>query len=120
MYDLADLNSLRVKNGKPELKSWKESKAKLQEAYTKEFNAFKATTDAKLDEARTATIEKAIRENKKANEKIVKRTIDGKRYVGPAKNAPKVEKGNAKYEYPEGLTQNQKKVFRAKLRRAKK
>lgn len=115
MNTLADLNTLRVANGKTELKSWKESKAKLDAAIAKEADI--------RDERNTKNIvAKQIEENKKANEKIVKRTIDGKRYVGPAKNAPKVEpaKGNAKYEYPEGLTQNQKKVFRAKLRRAKK
>lgn len=112
MNTLADLNLLRVANGKTELKSWKESKAKLEAAITKEADI--------RDERNTKNIvAKQIEENKKANEKIVKRTVNGKRYVGPAKNAPKIEApAKGKYNMPEGLTQSQKKVWRAKARRA--
>lgn len=101
MNTLADLNLLRVANGKTELKSWKESKTKLDAAIAKECDI--------RDERMT----------KDAAEKIVKRTVNGKRYVGPAKNAPKIEApAKGKYNMPEGLTQSQKKVWRAKARRA--
>ena len=113
---LAILNELRIRNGKTELKSWKESKAKLAERIEIE----KAIADASAQAERVARVE-ASAKNKPINI-LVKKTIE--------KNKAKIAKApqvSAKQE--EAAKVNvaaiakefgiNPKVARAKLRKAK-
>jgi hypothetical protein len=80
--NLVTLNSLRAQNGKAPLKSWKESKSKLEAAILSEKNviAAKAVDHAKMEEQRVARLRqeqleasaKAAREKAEADAKALK------------------------------------------------
>ena len=111
---LAILNELRIRNGKTELKSWKESKAKLAERIEIE----KAIADASAQAERVARVE-ASAKNKPINI-LVKKTIEknkAKLAKTPQVSAKTVNKVNVA-QIAKELGINPK-VARAKLRKAK-
>lgn len=65
---LSELNSARVINGKPSLKSWKDSTAKLTAAIEAERKV--------IDAAGADIVAKQIEENKKSNAKIARTDVE--------------------------------------------
>lgn len=99
--NLATLNTLRAENGKPALKSWKESKAKLEAAILNEQRpiAAKGVDHAKMEEQKAARLRqeqleataKATREQREADAKALAEAEAKLPKPTPAKNTKPVD-----------------------------